>query len=91
MKILYIIIYCIHICIVYIHVYAEKIKNIDWYFVALEFNDNCTNTGSCNSLENLACRDKKCLCISSYYHKDQVCYASMCIHLKFLIFLAFLN
>ncbi|XP_052712083.1 titin-like [Crassostrea angulata] len=42
---------------------------------ALEFNDNCTNTVSCNSSIHLECSNKKCLCVSNYYHKEQVCYA----------------
>uniref|UniRef100_A0A8W8J9N0 Ig-like domain-containing protein n=1 Tax=Magallana gigas TaxID=29159 RepID=A0A8W8J9N0_MAGGI len=42
---------------------------------ALELNDNCTNTVSCNSSIHLECSNKKCLCVSNYYHKEQVCYA----------------
>lgn len=63
------------------HVYF---KNNDLYFVALEFNDNCTYTESCNSSENLECSKNKsrCLCVSEFYHKEQVCHPSMCIHFK---------
>lgn len=65
----------------YIRVYVDKIKNNDLYFVALEYNDNCINTVSCDSSKQLECSNNKCLCVSNYYHKEQVCYASMCIHL----------
>lgn len=65
----------------YINVYVEKTKNNDLYFVALEFNDNCINTVSCDATLHLQCSINKCLCVSNYYHKEQVCYASMCIHL----------
>nr|XP_034332445.1 receptor-type tyrosine-protein phosphatase eta isoform X3 [Crassostrea gigas] len=43
---------------------------------ALEFNDNCImNTDSCDSSIHLECSNNKCLCVSNYYHKEQVCYA----------------
>lgn len=42
---------------------------------ALEFNYNCTNTVSCDSSIHLECSNNKCLCVSNYYHKEEVCYA----------------
>ncbi|XP_052712082.1 receptor-type tyrosine-protein phosphatase eta-like isoform X2 [Crassostrea angulata] len=42
---------------------------------ALEYNDNCINTVSCDSSKQLECSNNKCLCVSNYYHKEQVCYA----------------
>lgn len=40
-----------------------------------QFNEPCTNSEPCDSSKLLACNsNNKCLCVCTYYHKDQICY-----------------
>lgn len=45
-------------------------------FVDGQFDEDCSNSEPCESTKVLTCKDNKCLCINTYYHKDQVCYPS---------------
>lgn len=45
-------------------------------FVDGQFDENCSNSEPCDTDKYLACTNSKCLCINTYYHKDQVCYPS---------------
>lgn len=55
--------------------------NVEMYVFAFvhvdgQFFNDCTNLEPCDISKFLACTNNKCLCISTYYHKDQVCYPS---------------
>lgn len=57
-------------------------------FVDGQFNEDCSNTEPCDSSKKLICTSNKCLCMSTYYHKEEVCYERMCTDLCIYFFFA---
>lgn len=51
-----------------------------------QFNEDCSDTKPCDSSKKLICTLNKCLCISTYYHKEEVCYERMCTDLLYIFF-----
>lgn len=45
-------------------------------FVDGQFYEECSNSEPCDSSQYLTCMNRKCLCINTHYHRDQVCYPS---------------
>ncbi|XP_062583571.1 receptor-type tyrosine-protein phosphatase delta-like [Saccostrea cucullata] len=39
-----------------------------------QFNEDCTTTEPCNASSNLICLNGKCLCNTTYYHRNNTCY-----------------
>lgn len=55
-------------------------------FLDGQFNEDCSNTEPCDSSNHLTCTNNKCLCMSTYYHKEEVCHERMCTDLFYIIF-----
>lgn len=58
-------------------------------FVDGQFNEDCSDTEPCDSSKKLICTSNKCLCMRTYYHKEEVCYERMCTDLLYIFFSLF--
>lgn len=54
-------------------------------FVDGQFYENCTNFQPCDASKFLTCTNDRCLCMSTYYHNENVCHPSMCTGLVILL------
>lgn len=51
---------------------------------SLNFLETCTQSVECISRQYLTCRQNKCLCYTSYYHKNRTCYSKHLLHINIL-------